>query len=134
METLITSQHTLEVLSIMATDHTPSVHFDASIGKFSIIGKSIPNNPSLFYTPIYQWLQAYLDNPSNETELTIYFNYCNSSTVYWMRDIFKLMSQLTIGPFGFSIVWVREANDDDALELGEELSRLSGIPFQYQIL
>ena len=113
------------------SEYTPNVRFDAQTGDMLISGKSVPFNPSEFYIPVFEWLRIYMEKPAPITTVTIALTYCNSSTINWLKDILKLLKKMDKPGINFKLVWQHDANDEDSLELGQELSRYSGITFKY---
>ena len=82
----------MELLFIEPTDKTPLIIFDSLIGKFEIIGISIPQNGKLFYEPALEWLDKYIRRPNKETALVINLDYFNISSSKMLLFIFyKLM-------------------------------------------
>ena len=47
----------MEVINIEATDETPKVILDADQGIFEFSGKSLPEDVTVFYDPIIEWLE-----------------------------------------------------------------------------
>lgn len=122
----------MEKFTRTPTEYTPLVDFDPQSGQMLISGKSVPFNPSEFYIPIFDWLRFYMENQAPETTVTIALSYCNSSTINWLKDILKLLKKMDKPGNNFSLVWQHDKNDEDSLELGQELSRYSGIIFKYK--
>ena len=46
----------MEDLFIEATQATPQIDFIGSKGHFSIAGKSYPENVSIFYSPVFDYI------------------------------------------------------------------------------
>ena len=49
----------MEPLIINKTEDTPAVHLDKTAGIFEFSGKSLPEDVTSFYAPIFEWITAY---------------------------------------------------------------------------
>ena len=74
---------------------TPFINFDTSSGNFDLKGKSIPENSVLFYKPLFEWLDNYVQNPNSKTTLNIQLDYFNTSSSKCIVDLFKKLEQIT---------------------------------------
>jgi hypothetical protein len=107
--------------SLEKTPKTPFVKFDAGSGVFEITGKSIPENSTQFYQPIYAWLDNYIQNPAPKTTLTIQLDYFNTSSSKCIADLFKKLELISKNGKGeVSITWKHDENDEDMQEAGED--------------
>ena len=122
----------MEKYAKAATEYTPAIEFNAQEGELSMSGKSVPFNPSEFYIPVFEWIRKYMNQPAPSTTLIIYLSYCNSSTINWLKDILKLLKKMESSDKNFTLIWQHDSHDEDSLELGQELSRFSGINFQFK--
>ena len=57
----------MEALHIVSTEETPEVHFDVENKKFSISGKSLPEDSVAFYAPVFDWLQQFVEEVEEST-------------------------------------------------------------------
>ena len=112
------------------TPKTPSINFDPSTGQFNLKGKSIPENTMLFYKPLYEWLEKYIQAPAPKTTLTIQLDYFNTSSSKCIVDLFKKLEQIVKGGNGEAeINWLHDEPDEDMLEAGEDYKSIIKIPF-----
>ena len=77
------------------THQRPTVVIDIEKGFFEISGSSIPENPMEVFTPIFDNLNTYLDNPKETTELNFRLDYFNTSTSKLMLDMIHKLEVLT---------------------------------------
>jgi hypothetical protein len=84
----------LKDIRIQATSKTPQVDFVASTGILSFTGKSLPENASAFFEPLYKWAGEYAKNPADNTNLKFEVDYFNTSSVIWMGKIMKVLSKI----------------------------------------
>ncbi|MCU0377012.1 MAG: DUF1987 domain-containing protein [Bacteroidales bacterium] len=84
----------LKDIQLEATTRTPQVHFVASTGILSFTGKSLPENASTFFEPLYKWATEYAKNPAESTNLKFNVDYFNTSSVIWMGKILKVLTKI----------------------------------------
>ncbi|MCE3278300.1 MAG: nuclear pore complex subunit [Bacteroidetes bacterium] len=109
---------------------TPLINFDASTGTFELKGKSIPENSVLFYKPLFEWLDAYVQNPAPKTNLNIQLDYFNTSSSKCIVDLFKKIEQIPKNAKGEATInWMYDDQDDDMLEAGEDYKSIIKMPF-----
>ncbi len=107
------------------THQRPTVVIDVEKGFFEISGSSIPENPMEVFNPIFEHLNAYLENPNESTELNFKLDYFNTSTSKLMLDMIHKLEVLKDKP-GHSVIirWFYRENDEDMMEIGEDFANL----------
>lgn len=123
----------MQVLNIKATDKTPEINFDPSSGNFIIKGKSIPADAEDFYTPVLEWMDEYLKNPSAKTNVELnleYFNITSSKRILFL--LYKL-NELIDSNKEVSVKWFYADTDDDMYEVGQDYAFMVKVPFQFVI-
>lgn len=120
----------LEPLIIEETRKTPDVKLDPN-GSFRFEGRSIPEDASIFYDDIIDWLQKYLTVPQDTTTIDIALEYLNSGTSKYMLQILKLLKDLTQNGHKLVVNWFFEEGDDDILERGEYYASILDIEINY---
>lgn len=109
---------------------TPFINFDASSGTFELKGKSIPENSVVYYKPLFEWLDNYIQNPAPKTSLNIQLDYFNTSSSKCIVDLFKKLELINKNGKGEAIInWLYDDQDDDMLEAGEDYKSIIKIPF-----
>jgi len=129
----------MEKLVIEPTVNSPSVILDPESNQFDLSGESRPENVRKFYLPILEWLDSYAKEQSEmsksqrSTSLLVQFNfeYFNSTSAKYILDIFKALNVLNDLGMGILVKWLYEEDDEDMLEVGEEMSRMSKLDFEY---
>jgi len=91
---MFTEMVKLKDIRIQATSKTPEVDFVATTGVLSFTGKSLPENASAFFEPLYKWAGEYAKNPADNTNLKFEVDYFNTSSVIWMGKILKVLSKI----------------------------------------
>ncbi len=129
----------MEKLIIDATLNTPSVILDPEKNLFQFTGESRPENVRNFYIPVLEWLENYTsevasqdkENKSKAHEFHFNFEYFNSTSAKYILDLFKTLSNLHSEGINVLVYWHYEEDDEDMLEVGKEMSRMSRLTFDY---
>ncbi len=119
----------MEPISIAGTPKTPTVNFNSN-GKIEIKGRSIPENSIEFYDPLVKWLEDYLSNPAELTEVNIQLEYFNTSSSKCILDVFKKLEAIYKSGNEVIINWYYEEDDEDMLEAGEDYQSIIKVPFK----
>ncbi len=129
----------MEKLIIEPTANSPRIVLNPESKNFEFSGESRPENVRKFYLPILEWLEAYTTeqdkSKGNErtSDLLCQFNfeYFNSTSAKYILDIFKSLNAISSLGIDLEIKWLYEEDDEDMLEVGQEMSRMSKLPFEY---
>ncbi|MDF1575824.1 MAG: DUF1987 domain-containing protein [Bacteroidales bacterium] len=129
----------MEKLIIEATDNSPRIVLDPEARYFEFSGESRPENVRKFYLPILEWMEDYtfsqekLKENERSPGLSCQFNfeYFNSTSAKYILDIFKALNAINALGIKLKIKWLYEEDDEDMLEVGQEMSRMSKLPFEY---
>ena len=129
----------MEKLVIEPTVNSPSVILDPESNQFDLSGESRPENVRKFYLPILEWLDGYAKEQSGmsrserSSNLIVQFNfeYFNSTSAKYILDIFKALNVLNDLSLKILVKWLYEEDDEDMLEVGQEMSRMSKLDFEY---
>ena len=129
----------MKKLIIEPTSNSPRILLDPEKNLFEFSGESRPENVRNFYMPVLEWLEEFTaeltqQDPSNRSipfEFHFNFEYFNSTSAKFILDIFKALSSLHAEGNEILIQWHFEADDEDMLEVGKEMSRMSRLPFEY---
>ena len=127
----------MEKKIIQATSSSPKVVLDPDKGLFEISGESRPQNVPEFYRPILLWLDEfgeYLTKQKDSTnlfEFNLNFEYFNSLSAKFILDFCKKLSWLRSDGNNIIVKWHYEEDDDDMHAVGQEMSRISKLPFEY---
>jgi len=131
----------MEKFIIEPTANSPRIVLDPEKGTFEFSGESRPENVRKFYLPVLEWLEAYtgsleaLQDDQRKFDLQCQFNfeYFNSTSAKYILDIFKSLNAINALGVGLDIKWLYEEDDEDMLEVGQEMSRMSKLSFEYII-
>jgi alkyl hydroperoxide reductase subunit AhpF len=129
----------MEKLIIEPTGNSPRIVLDPENKLFEFSGESRPENVRKFYLPILEWLESYtkeqekLNGTERSRGLQCQFNfeYFNSTSAKYILDIFKSLNAISALGIDLDIKWLYEEDDEDMLEVGQEMSRMSKLSFEY---
>ena len=129
----------MEKLIIEATGNSPRIVLDPESKNFEFSGESRPENVRKFYLPILEWLETYTKEQeklkdgerTSGLECQFNFEYFNSTSAKYILDIFKSLNAINALGIGLDIKWLYEEDDEDMLEVGQEMSRMSKLSFEY---
>ena len=103
------------------TKSTPWIHFDPQQNHLQIKGESYPENSAKFYTPMLEWLDAYLNNSSTQkVHVDVELIYFNSSSSKVFMNFFDRLEEAAQNGVQVEINWMYHQDNDTALECGEE--------------
>ena len=124
----------MEPINIEPSVKTPKISFDDGSGALEIEGRSIPENSTEFYKPVFDWLDAYIDAPSANTEFAFKLEYFNTSSSKCILDVLRKLEKLHINGNKVVVNWFYEEDDEDMKEAGENYQRIVSVPIQLTLL
>lgn len=116
------------MISISATDKTPSILFNTEIGMLTIEGKSLVENAYDFYKPLLDELKEYCKKPCCQTIINIKLEYFNTSSSKSILDVLRRAEDIKSSSIT-KVNWYYEKYDEDMLEVGEDYQSIINIPF-----
>jgi hypothetical protein len=124
----------MEPINIEPSVKTPKISFDDGSGALEIEGRSIPENSTEFYKPVFEWLDAYIDAPSANTEFAFKLEYFNTSSSKCILDVLRKLEKLHVNGNKVVVNWFYEEDDEDMKEAGENYQRIVSVPIQLTLL
>jgi hypothetical protein len=131
------NKHTMRKLIIDKTLNSPRVLFDPESNRFEISGESRPSDVATFYLEIMKWFDDYSSYLATNQEMkdpvvfNFDFDYFNSSSAKYILDFCKLIGDVRSKGKNLAIKWHYEKDDQDMLQVGHEMSKISKTPFEY---
>ena len=123
----------MESLIIEKTVSTPMVNFDAAAGVLEIKGESYPENISKFYTPVLDFLKAYLGSDVRGFVMIFDIPYFNSSSSKILLMILDMLDKGVQDGKNIRVKWLCEQENEMAIECGEEFKEdLEQLPFEIE--
>jgi len=120
----------METLTINGTPKTPEILLNAEKGMLEFKGRSIPENSTEFYKPVFDWINEYSKAPKATTSVKMHLEYFNTSSSKCILDIFKKLEKIKKAGNEVSINWYYDEDDEDMLEAGEDYESIIKIPFK----
>ena len=107
--------------------------FDVSCepGLIEIKGCSIISDPKVFFKPVQTWIDAYLKDPADHTEVNLKIDYVDSASTKYVFEILKSLEKLNNKRKSISLNWYYDIHDPEILELGEVLAGRIQIHFNF---
>jgi hypothetical protein len=130
----------MEKKILQATSNTPEVVLDPENNIYKISGESRPQDIHAFYRPILQWIDKFgqhiNEHPDKSTpyDFNLSFEYFDSLSAKFILDICKNLSRLRSEGNEIKVRWYYEKDDIDMHEAGQQLSRISKLPFEYIVI
>jgi len=120
----------MQTLNIIATEDTPEIKFNGETNEFMISGRSLPEDVTTFYKPVFEWLEVFSTLEAPGTVFKFKLEYFNTASSKIILDILmKLEDIMESRQSELKIEWYYFESDDDMLEAGEEYKELVEIPF-----
>lgn len=86
----------LKNIFIEPTVKTPQVDFNFLTGELILAGKSIPENSTELYEPLFDWVIEYVKNARPITNLRLNLEYFNTASSIWLAKIVKTLSRIEL--------------------------------------
>lgn len=122
----------IEPIHILPSGNTPEVILNPS-GHLRITGRAIDESRTKFSEQLMKWIEAYVLNPAEKTEMVIALEYLNSFNAIFLSTVLKKLSQVSYHSGKLEVRWYIEEDDDDLLERGEHISAAFNIPISFII-
>lgn len=121
----------MEKFIVEATKSSPSICFDPQTCTLEITGESYPENSSLFYEPLFDLLEEYLEADKNQNlEVNMQIIYFNSSSSKAFMNLFEMLDSAVQRGKKIVVNWRYHEENDTALECGEEfMEDVEGLVF-----
>lgn len=120
-----------EMVHIKSTLETPEIILNKKDGLLKFEGRSLPENPKLFYAPIKNWLSDYAQNPHQYTHVTFRFDYMNTTSSKMIMEVIDLLKLIERNNGRLIIDWYYQEDDDDMMEAGEDFAGITGAEFNF---
>ena len=108
----------------------PVIDFKVS-GELSITGRSISENITEYFRPVFVWIGGLMDAPPATIMLTIKLEYLNSKSSRILLHILKMLEQIYIqDKSNVQVNWFFEKDDLNLYEAGNDYKSIVNIPFK----
>ena len=121
----------MKKLIIDKTKNTPKIIFDKKANIFEISGRSLPEEVTSFYSPVFEWLDKYVINPNDKTVFKFKFEYVNSSSRRVLHEILTILERIKTQGKNILIEWYYLDDDVEMKEVGNDYSEIIDLPFNF---
>ena len=124
----------MDNINIESTSKTPKVDFHVGSGVLEIAGRSLPENSTEFYKPVFDWLDQYIEESNSNTSFNFKLEYFNTSSSKCILDILRKLEKLHKTGKSVVVNWYYEEDDEDMMEAGENYQRIVSVPIELALL
>lgn len=118
-------------LVIKGNKQNPDLIFSATSGELKVSGQSLPENATLLYQPVLEWIAEYSKAPAKRTVFSLKMKYYNTASSKMFFSIIKSLNVLYKAGSDIEIEWFYQDDDEDMLDAGEYFRDLVDIPFKF---
>lgn len=129
--TTFEEMQTNEFFMIKGTAETPEVILNRTEGLISFSGRSLPENPRIFYNPIKNWIKNYSESPAEKTKVVFDLEYFNTASSKMILEIIEIIREIYSSTDNLTMEWHYMEDDEDMLEAGEDFSEVADVKFNY---
>lgn len=115
---------------ILPSGNTPEVILNPD-GLVKITGRAIDESRTKFSEQLMKWVDSYLLDPADRTEVIIALEYLNSFNAIFLSSVLKKIASVTQQMKKLDVKWYIEEDDDDLLERAEHISAAFNIPIEF---
>jgi len=120
----------IDEVHILPTNKTPEVLLNPE-GIIKIKGRAIDESRTIVPDQVVNWIEAYVKNPAELTEVIIALEFLNSFNTIILTTTLKKFSQVIQHGKKLVIRWYYEEDDVDLFERGEYISANINVPFEF---
>jgi len=84
----------IKYIHIQGSAKTPEIDLNPVTGEILLAGRSIPENATQTYEPVFQWVLEYVKAPRPISNLRLNLDYFNTSTTLWLAKIVKKLASI----------------------------------------
>lgn len=123
--------HTIDVLE---QEYTPSISFNERDSSLFISGTSMPDDTKLFYTPVLDWMDHFLEQDQTDLKLNLIFklDYFNTSSSKMIYELLAKVEKKKNKFKSLKIIWYYDVVNEAMLESGKHFEELVSLPFEYK--
>ena len=120
----------MEALKRDQTEDTPYISFDPESNVFEISGRSLPEDASKFYDSVHEWLNNYVSDPNDTTELSMKLDYFNSASARKIVEVLFILEKIQEVNKEVKVLWYYNEDDEVMEARGEEIKSVVELPFE----
>lgn len=121
----------MEALILEKTEETPEIILNPETNTFSISHRSLPENANGFYAPIFEWLEEFKNNPTDDIQFIFELEYFNTASAKQIAKILLMLEKIS-HDVTLEIIWRYRKEDVDMMSSGLRYSKLLDVEFSLQ--
>jgi hypothetical protein len=110
----------MQNLLIKKTSQTPEIRLDAEKGELCFCGRSLPEDASGFYKPVFDWINNFTSESPRKCFIRFELDYFNTASAKSIFAILNKLEQMNHLGTNMVIEWWFDAEDEDMRDLGKE--------------
>ena len=111
----------MQNFELKASKDSPEIHFNCETHLLEIKGKMYPEDAGKFYSPIFKWLETYLDQLDDQAcVVNLEIIYFNSSSSKALMNMFDMFDDAAASGKNITVNWKYREEDENIMESGEE--------------
>lgn len=119
----------MEAIRLTETANSPTIVLDKETNEFMFTGRSLPENPKVFYTPIFDWFDNYFEDPNSETNVVFEIEYMNTASSKMLLDLFRKFRKAESDGINIRVKWIYDEDDEEVLEAGSDFAEMTNVKF-----
>jgi hypothetical protein len=120
----------MEKVHILPTNKTPEILLNPS-GHIKIKGRAIDESRSGVPEQLGKWIDEYILNPADSTEVVIALEFLNSFNTLILTSVLKKIVQILKASHKLTVRWYYEEDDVDIYDRGAYIATVINIPIEF---
>lgn len=113
-----------QYIEVEHTEYTPKIILDPELSFIRLSGNSRPISTTAYFEPIFEWIDNYGKHGKSYLNIHFQFQHINTYTMRFLLRLIRILNHYTLDKKKINIVWIYDAEDEDAKEFGEQLRHL----------
>ena len=118
----------------MGEFYTPYVNFDLDTKIFEVGGESFLEDTDIFYEPILDWLQEFMDTHDDKITFNFKYLYYNSSSSKSILKMFRLLKSYHEAGKEVEITWYYPEGNIDLMQEGDDFASLVDVAVSFALM
>jgi SiaC family regulatory phosphoprotein len=120
----------MEKLYIKPSFKSPKIEFDPENNFYEIAGRSLPEDVTEIYEPVFEWVDKYIPELSEKIKLIFKIDYLNSASAKMISMLLNKLEGYYQAGAQIVIIWYYDPDDEDFIFEIENFSSFTKIPFK----
>ena len=114
----------MEDINIVGQEDTPTIVLDKAAGTLVFSGTSAPEDATMFFQPIIDWLAQYPSDPLQDITFIFRMQYFNSATSTILFRIVCMIDDIKSKGINAKIEWYFDELDKEMKYFGEDFEEI----------